>query len=52
MLRGFVVLDENCAYVRLFATIASARHPSAALATKLFVPSKIGVDFADPPYAK
>jgi 16S rRNA G966 N2-methylase RsmD len=52
MLDGFVLFDENRAYVRLFASIASARHSCPALATELFVPRKIWVVFADPPYAK
>jgi len=33
MLDGFSLFEENGAYVRLFAAIASAQHPCPALAT-------------------
>ena len=52
MLRGLVLFGENGAYVMLVTAIASARHPRSALAIELFIPSKVGVVFADPPYAK
>src|SRR5258707_7363235 len=49
---GFVLFDKNCACVGLFAAVASAQHPCPALATELFIPTAIGVVFADPPYTK
>ena len=53
MPRRFVLFgDDFFAYVGLVAAVASARHPCPALATELFIPSKIGVVFADPAYAK
>ena len=52
MLYGFILFDQNCAYVRVVAIVAFARHPRAALAAKLCIPSAIGVIFAHPPYAK
>jgi hypothetical protein len=33
MLDGFVLFNDNGAYVRLITAIASARHPCPALAT-------------------
>ena len=52
MLYGFILFDQNCAYVRVVAIVAFARHPRAALAAKLCIPRAIGVIFAHPPYAK
>ena len=52
MPRGFVLFGDHFAYVGIVASVASARHPRAALAPKLFVPSKIGVVLTDPPDAK
>jgi hypothetical protein len=49
---AFFLFDKNCACVGFFAAVASARHPRPALATELFIPSAIGVVFADPPYTK
>jgi hypothetical protein len=52
MLRGLVHFGDDFAYVRVVAIVAFARHPRAALAAKLCIPSAIGVIFAHPPYAK
>lgn len=52
MLAGFVLFDDNFAYVGLITIVAPARHSGPALATDLFVPRKIRVVLADPPYAK
>jgi hypothetical protein len=41
MLGDFVLFGDDFAYVGLVAAIASARHPCPALATELFIPSKI-----------
>jgi 16S rRNA G966 N2-methylase RsmD len=52
MLGGFVLFGENCAYVGLIVSVALARHPRAAPASKHIIPNTIRVVFADPPYAK
>ena len=52
MLRGFVLFGDDLCYIGLVPIVALARRPGPALAPKLFVPSKIGVVFADPPDAK
>jgi hypothetical protein len=52
MLGGFVLFSNNFTYVRRIAAIASAGHSCPALATEPFIPSQIGVVFADPPDAK
>jgi hypothetical protein len=49
---GFVLFGENCAYVRLIVSVALARHPRAAPASKHIIPNTIRVVFADPPHAK
>src|SRR5207248_2177566 len=52
MLRGCVLFGDDFAYVRVVAIIAFARHPCPALATKLCIPSAIGMVFTHPSYAK
>ncbi len=48
MLRGLVLFGDDFAYVRLVAVVAPAGHSCPALATKLFIPSAIGMVFAGP----